>query len=266
MTTARTPEALDEKGPEDDVQLTLMDHLEELRKRLKYSILSAIAGIVVCYAFAEEIFLWLMQPVLAALPEGERTLVFTSALEPFFVYLKIGAYAGLFASAPLILVQVWLFISPGLYRRERRFAVPFVTLGTLFFVAGAVFCRFVVLPYAFEYLVLQFSNPVFKPMLNMTDQLSLVLAMLLAFGVIFELPLILTMLARLGIVSSAFLAKHRRWAIVLNVVLAAILTPTGDPFNLALMAGPLVVCYELGILGARIVERPKAAGEALSAD
>lgn len=242
-------------APEDDVQLSLMDHLEELRTRLKYTVLSAIGGIVVCYAFAEEIFHWLMAPVFAALPPDNKQLIFTSAVEPFFVYLKVGAYAGIFASAPLILWQAWKFISPGLYRAERRLAVPFVALGTLFFASGGAFCRYVVLPFAFEYLVSQFTTVDVRAMLSMQEQLSLVLVMVLAFGIIFELPLILTMLAKLGLVSSKFLRKHRRWAVVLNLVLAAIITPTGDPLNLALMAGPLLVCYELGILGAKLVEK-----------
>lgn len=241
-------------APEDDVPLSLTDHLQELRVRLKYTVMSMVGGIVVCYAFAEQIFHWLMAPVFAALPQDNRQLIFTSAIEPFFVYLKVGAYAGLFASAPLVLWQGWKFVAPGLYRSERRLAVPFVTLGTLFFIAGGAFCRYVVLPFAFQYMVEQFSTEDLKAFLSMQEQLSLVLTMVLAFGIIFELPLILTLLAKLRIVSSKFLRKHRRWALVLNLILAALITPSGDAFNLMLMAGPMVLCYELGILGARLVE------------
>lgn len=246
-------------APEDDVQLKLTDHLEELRVRLKWAIISIIGGIVVCYGAAEYIFHWLMVPVFAALPEDNKQLVFTSAVEPLFVYLKVGAYAGLFASSPLVLWQAWKFIAPGLYRSERRLAVPFVVLGTLFFVAGGAFCRYAILPFAFDYLLGEFTTVDLRAMLSMQEQLSLVLTLVLAFGIIFELPLILTMLAKLGIVSSKFLTKYRRWAIVLNVMLAAIITPTGDPFNLMLMAVPLMICYELGVLGAKLVENKDAA-------
>lgn len=249
-------------SPEDDVRQSLIEHLEELRVRLKWAILSVIGGVVVCYAFAEPIFHWLMQPVFAALPPDNKQLVFTSAIEPLWVYLKVGAYGGLFLASPLVLWQGWKFISPGLYRSERRLAVPFVVLGTVFFVAGGAFSRYAILPFAFDYLVGEFTTPDLRAMLSMQEQLSLVLTLVLAFGIIFELPLILTMLAKLGLVKSSFLTKYRRWAIVLNTVLAAIITPTGDPFNLALMAIPLMICYELGILGAKLVEKKDDADDA----
>lgn len=241
-------------GAEDDARQTFIAHIRELRTRLKWAVLSIIGGVVICYGFAEYIFEWLMQPVFAALPEDGKQLVFVSAVEPLWVYLKVGAFAGIFVASPLVLWQIWKFIAPGLYRSERRLAIPFVVLGTLFFVAGGAFARYAVLPFAFEYLVQEFANEHLRAMLTMQAQLSLVLTFVLAFGIIFELPLILTMLAKLGLVQHSFLRKYRRWAIVLNVILAAIITPTGDPFNLALMAIPLMVCYELGIIGARFAE------------
>lgn len=247
--------------PEDDVQLTLLGHLDELRTRLRYAAIGAFAGILVSYAFAQDIFKWLMAPVYDALPEGEKTMIYTSLVEPVFIYIKIACYSGLFLASPVILYQVWAFVSPGLYRKERRLAVPFVGLGTLFFAAGALFARYLVLPYMFEYLVKGFSYDGLKAMPSMGEQLTLVLALALAFGVIFELPLFLTMLARIGVVSAATLAKHRKIAMVGNLVAAAIITPTGDPINLAIMAVPMILCYELGILGARLAEKRKAAVE-----
>lgn len=243
------------QSSEPEVRLSLTEHLEELRVRVKWAVVSIIGGVVVCYGFSEWIFHWLMTPVFDALPEGDKQLVFTSAIEPLWVYLKVGAYAGLFASSPLVLWQAWKFIAPGLYSSERRLAAPFVVLGTAFFVAGGAFCRYAILPFAFGYLVGEFTTVNLRAMLTMQEQLSLVLTLVLAFGIIFELPLILTMLARLGLVKSSFLTKYRRWAIVFNTVLAAIITPTGDPFNLALMAIPLMICYELGVLGAKLVEK-----------
>lgn len=247
------------QGPEDDVHLTLMDHLQEFRRRLVYAAYAVVAGVGLGYGFADRIFYWLMAPVIEALPEGEKQLVFTSAVDPFFVNLKTSFYAGIFFASPMILYQLWAFVSPGLYRKERQLAAPFVVLGTAFFVGGGAFGRLLVLPYAFEYLVQGFADPRLRPMLDMSSQLDLVLLMVLGFGLIFELPLVLTLLALVGVVSSKFLVKYRRHAIVGNVVLAAVITPTGDPFNLALMAVPLIVCYEAGIVGARLVEKRKAA-------
>jgi len=192
-----------------------------------------------------------MRPVLKALPEGEKSLHFSSSVEPFFIYLKVALYAGLFIALPAILWQIWAFIAPGLYRKERRAILPFVTAATLFFVSGAVFCYLVILPPAFEFLI-NSAGPDIKPVLMMDQQLGLVMTLLLAFGIIFELPLVLTFLAMIGIVDHKFLSKYRRHAIVVNVIIAAVVTPTGDPFNLALMAIPMVLCYELGVLGARI--------------
>jgi len=190
-----------------------------------------------------------MRPVIAALPEGEKALHFSSSVEPFFIYLKVGLYAGLFLASPAILWQVWAFIAPGLYRRERRKILPFVLAATLFFVSGAAFCYLVILPPAFEFLISS-AGPDIKPVLMMDQQLGLVMALVLAFGIIFELPLVLTFLGMIGVVDHKFLAKYRRHAIVLNVIIAAVVTPTGDPFNLALMAVPMLLCYELGVLGA----------------
>ena len=237
------------EGPEDDVHLTLREHLLELRKRLKWAVLFLGLGFVASYHWSIPIFHFLMRPVLAALPEGEKALHFSSSVEPFFIYLKVALYAGLFIAAPAILWQIWAFIAPGLYRRERRAIVPFVLAATLFFMAGAAFCYTVILPPAFEFLI-NSAGPDIKPVLMMDEQLGLVMALILAFGIIFELPLVLTFLGMIGVVDHKFLAKYRRHAIVLNVIIAAVVTPTGDPFNLALMAVPMLLCYELGVLGA----------------
>jgi len=242
------------EGPEDDIHLTLREHLLELRKRLKWALLFLGLGFLAAYHWSTEIFHFLMRPVLAALPEGEKALHFSSSVEPFFIYLKVGLYAGLFLALPAILWQVWAFVAPGLYRRERRTILPFVAAATLFFISGAAFCYGVILQPAFDFLI-NSAGPDIKPVLMMDTQLSLVMTLLLAFGIIFELPLVLTFLSMVGIVDHKFLSKYRRHAIVLNVILAAIITPTGDPVNLALMAIPMVLCYELGIIGARIFRK-----------
>jgi sec-independent protein translocase protein TatC len=242
------------EGPEDDIHLTLREHLLELRKRLKWAVLFVGIGFAASYHWSVPIFHFLMRPVLAALPEGEKSLHFSSSVEPFFIYLKVGLYSGLFLALPAVLWQVWAFVAPGLYRKERRTILPFVAAATLFFVSGAAFCYGVILQPAFDFLI-NSAGPDIKPVLMMDTQLSLVMTLLLAFGVIFELPLVLTFLSMVGIVDHKFLGKYRRHAIVLNVILAAIITPTGDPVNLALMAIPMVLCYELGVIGARIFRK-----------
>jgi sec-independent protein translocase protein TatC len=239
------------EGPEDDLQLTLRDHLIELRHRLKWALIWLMLGFGASYYWAQQIFHFMMKPVLAALPEGEKALHFSSSVEPFLIYLKVGLYAGLFVASPFIFWQLWMFVAPGLYRRERRKVAPFVAAATIFFIGGAVFSYLVILPPAFQFLI-NSAGPDIKPVLMMEEQLSLVMMMVLAFGIIFELPMILTLLAMMGVVDYKFLSKYRRHAIVVNVIIAAFVTPTGDPFNLALMALPMMVCYELGVLGARI--------------
>jgi sec-independent protein translocase protein TatC len=238
-------------APEDDVQLSLRDHLMELRKRLKWALIWLMVGFGASYYWSQQIFHFMMQPVFAALPEGERALHFASSVEPFIIYLKVGLYSGLFVSSPFIFWQIWMFVAPGLYRRERRKIAPFVAAATVFFVAGAAFCYLVILPPAFQFLI-NTAGPDIKPVLMMDEQLGLVMMMLLAFAIIFELPMVLTLFAMMGVVDYKFLSKYRRHAIIVNVIIAAFVTPTGDPFNLALMAVPMMVCYELGVLGARI--------------
>jgi sec-independent protein translocase protein TatC len=239
------------EAPEDDVQLSLRDHLMELRKRLKWALIWLMLGFGASYYWSQQIFHFMMQPVFAALPEGERALHFASSVEPFIIYLKVGLYSGLFVSSPFIFWQIWMFVAPGLYRRERRKIAPFVVAATVFFIAGAAFCYLVILPPAFQFLI-NTAGPDIKPVLMMDEQLGLVMMMLLAFAIIFELPMVLTLFAMMGVVDYKFLSKYRRHAIIVNVIIAAFVTPTGDPFNLALMALPMMVCYELGVLGARI--------------
>jgi len=244
--------------PENDVKQSFFEHLVELRKRLIRALLGIAVGMAIVGYWCEKIFRWVMEPVLRSLPEGQQYLHYTGYIEPFMVYLKVALYGGIFVAAPWVLWQLWLFIAPGLYKREKKVVVPFLASGTTLFYAGAAFCYFLVMPYAFPALA-QIAGDDMKPILTMTEQLSLVLAMLLGFGVIFEVPVVIAFLSMIGLVSASFLAKYRRHAIVANVTLAAIITPTGDPFNLALMAVPMILFYEIGIILARILGKKKAA-------
>ena len=242
--------------------MTFLEHLEELRARLIHCLWAvAIGAAIACY-FSPEIFHWLMGPVLSALPENARKLHPTSVMEKFTVYLKVGLYGGIFVASPAILFELWRFIAPALYLKERRYVLPFVATGSAFYLAGALFCYYVVLPAALLYLVGIGSGDDagwIEPFLSMNDQLTFVLALELAFGVIFEMPLIITALAMMGLVTGDWLAEKRRYAILINTILAAVITPTGDPLNLALMAVPMCLMYEVGIWGARALGKPRAA-------
>jgi len=248
--------------PENEVRLSFIDHLRELRLRLLHAIYGVVAGMAVVGWFVPRIVDGLLKPVRAALPEGRQTLVATGAVEPWMVYLKVAVYGGIFLAAPWVLWQLWLFIAPGLYRRERKVVLPFLFFGTLLFYAGAAFCYWFVLPPAFPALLSIIEGTSITPFWTLSDQLSLVLAMILGFGIVFEVPVILAFLSLIGVVSSQFLAKYRRHAIIANVALAAIITPTGDPVNLLLMAVPLIVFYEVGIVLARILGKKPATGAA----
>ncbi|WP_373044493.1 twin-arginine translocase subunit TatC [Vulgatibacter sp.] len=406
----------DEQQQPSELRLSLLEHLKELRSRLFRVTLAVLVLGSLSLAFAREFFHFLVLPILQALPEGQRALVQTSAIEEINTFLKVGIYAGVFLSAPVILQQIWGFVSPGLYANERRMALPFIGAGTACFVAGAAFCYFVVLPPAFEFLLkpeearaaqteMQLArgavedagrliragdlpaaetllekadghlevlpdgspdgllalqerasglDPLLdaaervaggspparaalaeaiaarhdgraaalagdragavrsldaaeravrrawalgtggaegaraelllerhagstarlaaaaeqvtiddwtRPMLSMKEQLNLVLVLLLAFGLIFEIPVVFSLLAALGIVTGEGLASWRKYAIVVNVIVAAVITPTGDPFNLAMMAIPMVLCYEVGVISARIITARRRARE-----
>lgn len=390
-------------------RMSLSEHLGELRTRLLRSVIAVLVLGAAGLVFARPIFAFLMRPVLDALPPTDRSLIYTSGIEELNVLMKVGLYAGIFLATPVILAQIWGFVAPGLYPRERRYASPFILLGTLAFLTGAAFCYLVLLPTMFKFLlnsgdtgpikariehaqaideeVLRFArlddfqraanladlevtrlssfgegkvappgrtadgavelqsrlelqgrlldatrqglgptadaalrqalekrveavdayqsgalsrssealeqsssllagaagargsevNRLWalqkalaagqsmlseeawtKPLLTMSEQLSLVLMLLLALGVVFELPLVIALLSALGVVKSRWLMKYQRHAFIVCLILAAVITPTGDPINMAVLAGPMLLCYEIGVLAAWLIERRRA--------
>ena len=399
---------------QNELRMSLFEHLAELRSRLlKCTVAILVLGLA-SLVFAKPIFRLLMAPVLRALPAGGQSLIYTSGIEELNVLMKVGLYVGIFLTTPIILWQIWAFVAPGLYEKERKLAAPFVLLGSLAFMTGALFCYFVMLPTMFQFLLndeesselsqkldkarireqdaLRFlrigesgradelvksagnelgdavaqvslkglvpqdtveatglleglgrmidavqiggggsssriglrralderqkavelynkgdlagaaksmdeaaallggtgastamtdlwglekqlarGKAVYdaknwtRPMLTMREQLSLVLLLLLAFGIIFELPLVLALLSLVGLVKSRFLMKYQRHAFIVCLVLAAIITPTGDAVNLALMTGPMVLCYELGVFAVWIIEKRRARQAATTA-
>jgi len=241
---------------EESKAMALTAHLRELRKRLVISVVATIAGFAVCYNYSSELYALLARPLLPYLPPGQEYMVFTGVIEPFFIYLKVGITGGIILASPVILFEIWGFIAPGLYRNEKLWFVLIVLVSLVLFFSGAFFGYLVVFPFAFKYL-LSYANEQLRPILSMGLYFSMALRLLLAFGAIFQLPLGMLVLARVGIVSARKLIRWWRYAIVVILVVSAVLTPP-DAFSQLLMAGPLVVLYGLGVVGALLFgkERP----------
>ncbi|PKN22826.1 MAG: twin-arginine translocase subunit TatC [Deltaproteobacteria bacterium HGW-Deltaproteobacteria-21] len=232
----------------------LMAHLGEFRKRLVASAIAVGIGFAVCYAFSEELFEILAQPLKSNLAEGER-LVFTNLPDMFFVYLKTAFVAGLLLSSPFIFYQIWMFIAPGLYRREKTLVLPFIFFSTLLFVGGGLFGYFVVFPFGFKFF-LSFENEFLQALPSVKQYFSFSIKLLLAFGLVFELPVVLFFLARIGAVTPASLRKKRKYAILMCFIVGAIITPP-DVITQFMMAVPLIVLYEVGIIAAMVAGKRK---------
>jgi len=239
---------------------SITEHLEELRKRLVISIVSWIIGFAACYGFAEKLFAYISKPVRSVLPEGS-SMVFISATEPFFTFLKIGALAGLVVSLPVILWQFWRFIAPALYSNEKRYAVPFVMASFLCFATGTYFGFTFVFPLVFAFLI-KFGTGIgqVNAMLSMGSYLTLSSRLLIAFGLVFELPIVIFFLARLGVVDHIWLKKNRKYALLFAFVLGAMLTPP-DIISQTSIALPFIVLYEVGIIVARLFGKKKKEAE-----
>lgn len=234
----------DEELDEEEAPMTFLEHLEELRRRFVRIFIACGIGFLACYSFAKPLFSLLMAPLVAVLPP-DSTLIFTSLPEGFVTYLKVAAVAGVFAVSPYIFAQIWGFIAPGLYEHERKWMIPLAFLSAFFFVGGALFGYYVVFPFGCEFFM-GFADEFIKPMPTLREYLGFSLKLLFAFGIIFELPLFIFFLARLGVVTAEGLRSKRKYAILVCFICSAILTPP-DVMTQTLMAGPLIILYEIGI-------------------
>jgi sec-independent protein translocase protein TatC len=237
----------DEKQP-------FMSHLEELRKRLIACAISVGVAFVIAYIFSERLFELLVLPLKRVMPEDQQ-LIFTNLPEMFIAYLKVAFIAGILVAAPFIFYQIWLFVAPGLYQKEKRYLIPFVVFSTILFVGGALFGYFVVFPFGFKFFM-GFTNEYVKALPSVKQYLSFSIKLLFAFGIVFELPVVIFFLAKMGIVTPAYLRKKRKYAILLAFVFGAILTPP-DVMTQFMMAVPLVLLYEIGIVVARLARKKK---------
>ena len=239
----------------EESKQTFIEHLEELRKRLIISLIAIGAGFIICYIFSKEIFQFLMIPLQKTLPPG-TSMIFTSLTEAFFTYMKVALLAGIFVASPVVLYQIWLFVAPALYSHEKRYVIPFVMLSTFLFIGGAAFGYFVVFPVGFKFFM-SFSTDFIKPAPKLKEYLSFCSMLLLAFGLVFELPLIIAFLAKLGIVDARMLSRNRRYVILGIFIVAAILTPGPDVMSQLMMAIPLLFLYEVGIWVAKIIGKKR---------
>ena len=243
----------------NDEKQPFLSHLEELRKRLIISAIAVGAGFVLCYFFSEQMFRILASPLKANMPEGDR-LIFTNLPEMFFVYLKTAFFGGILLSAPLLFYELWMFVAPGLYQREKKYIIPFVVCSTILFVGGALFGYFVVFPFGFKFF-LGFADDTIQALPSVKQYFSFAIKLLFAFGLVFELPVLSFFLSKMGLLTPELMKTKRKYAILLTFVLAAILTPP-DVVTQVMMAGPLIILYEISIVISRLARRKKAEEEA----
>jgi len=234
----------------DEKKLPLTSHLQELRKRLILSFIAIGVGFALCYTFADSIFNILAAPLMKVMPKG-GSLIFISVAEAFFTYMKVAFIAGIILTSPFILYQIWAFIAPGLYQKEKKYVIPFVLGGSFFFALGVLFAYYVAIPVGFRFL-LGYATDFIKPMPSMKEYLSFSIKFLLAFGLVFEFPVVLVLLAKIGIIDAKMLARQRKYAILLIFIFAAAVTPSPDLISQVLMALPLMGLYELSILLSKI--------------
>lgn len=248
-----------------DEALTIQEHLEELRKRVIHSVISIMIAFVAGWTFRRDILYLLKKPLLEALPEEMRHTILLKVIDKFFIDLKVAFIGALFLAGPYIVYQAWRFVAPGLYGHEKRLALPVMIFGSLFFFAGVAFCYFLVLPFAFSFLVQYslagadlFLNPeeaiglADKLQIALREHISLTASILFAFGVAFETPVFMTVASMSGIASPEWFARQRKYALVGVFVFAAMLTPP-DPWTQVALGFPLMLLYELGIRSTQLL-------------
>jgi sec-independent protein translocase protein TatC len=238
----------------DTSRMPLWEHLDDLRKTLFRCLLIVLLGFAAVYSFADKIVLFLEQPLLNVLPDGEKYLYFTGIADKFFIYLKISFYVSVAVTSPLLLHQIWGFVAPALYKNERKVIGPLLFFATISFVAGLAFAYYIVLPTGYKFLI-EYGPKTERPIITLTDYFSLTLQLMIALGVVFELPVVLLILGRLGVIQATLLSKIRPHAYIALSVLAAFITPTPDAFTMLLVLVPLCLLYELSVILVRLTAK-----------
>ena len=241
---------------ESGAKMSFLEHLDEFRKRLINSLIAVAVGIGISFFFIDRIYGFIMRPLQRMLPPGGH-LIYTEPTEAFVLYLKIALLAGIVIAAPAIMLQVWLFTAPALYANEKKFAIPFIVLTTVGFIGGAAFSHYVVFRAMWAYLA-SFSNDYMTFMPKIESVFALYVKMMLAMGLVFQMPTLVFFLARMGVLTARFMIKNFKYAILINFVVAAVITPSGDPLNQALIAGPMCGLYLISIVIAWMVGKRRA--------
>jgi sec-independent protein translocase protein TatC len=235
----------DDDSESEQGKMSFLDHLDELRRRIIYSLLALFVGLVISLFFISPIFQFIFQPMQALLPPGQ-TLIYTDPSEAFFLQIKIALMAGLILASPVVASQLWLFIAPGLYAHEKKLAVPFVIMSSTLFVAGAAFAHYLVFPIVWRFFV-SFTNDFLTFMPRVEPAFSMYLRLILALGITFQLPTIVLFLARLGVITPRLMIRHFKYAVLIIVIASAALSPDGGGVGMLAMGGPVIILYILSI-------------------
>ncbi|MCJ7612373.1 MAG: twin-arginine translocase subunit TatC [Candidatus Aminicenantes bacterium] len=242
------------KGRKSPDEMTFLEHLEDLRKRLLGSIIALLVAVIPSWMFSQDIYRILSRPVTQYLPEGTK-LAFTSLTAPFTLYMKVAFLSAAFFTSPFIFYQLWKFVAPGLYQKEKKYVIPFVVFTSAFFLGGALFGYYVAFPFACRFFLNLGSE--FQPVITVDTFFSLTIKLLLGIGLVFEMPTLIFFLSRMGIVTAGWMLKKFKYAILIIFVIAALITPTPDIVNQAILAVPMIVLYSLSILIALIFGKKK---------
>jgi len=236
-------EKAQQRGSEEMTGMSFLEHLEELRRRIIYSFLYIVAGFCVCWWWHEQIFNIMQRPIMEALRnhQMEQKLVYLNPTDPFNMYLKVAFIAGVFVASPFVLYQIWLFISPGLYRHERRYVLPFMFSTVGLFLAGGVFGYTMVYPAALDFLIGWSAQ--FKPMITIGEYTDLFLTIIVGLGIVFEMPILVFFLSLMGILTAGWMWRNLRYSILIIFIIAAVITPTTDIMNMCIFAAPMIVLY-----------------------
>lgn len=260
---ALKPRPDDEDDDQLEGKMSFLEHLDELRKRIVNACIGIGVGILVSFAFIDRIFNFLLAPTRKVLPPGVK-MIYTEPGEAFGMYITISLIAGAVIASPYVMYQVWKFIAPGLYSNEKRMAIPFVLLTTGGFVLGAAFNHYVAFPFMMAFFA-SFNGIDLSFMPRLEDTFGLYTKMLLGMGIVFQMPTIVFFLAKMRMVTASFLWRHGKYAILLAYVIAAVITPTGDPMNQTIFAAPMIALYFLSIIIAWIVN-PRSKTKDIAAD
>lgn len=244
---AENAEDVEDAEDSDDAggKMSFLDHLDELRKRIIRAVMAIAAGFLLACIFIQQIFDFIMRPLQATLPAGGK-LVYTEPTEAFVLYIKIAAIAGLLLASPAVFTQLWMFIAPGLYQHEKKMAIPFVALSTIFFVAGAAFSHYIVFPMAWTFFV-GFGSDYLAFMPRIEPAFAMYLKLLLAMGLVFQMPTLVLFLARMGVITAGWMVRNLKYAVLIIFIVSAVVTPGGDPMSQTAMAGPMIGLYFISI-------------------